>query len=166
MTQLFFSHTWHKDNMGRNTHDRVVNIAKSLKSKGWNIWIDEENMKNNIDAAMAEGIENSDVVLVFLTEMYIKKVNNAAKNPRLRDNCLKEWTYANVLNKLIIPIVFEPSLLNIMNWPSGIIQLYLGSTLYIDCIYNDSKLCAFKIHEYLIKLKLKPYGNPITPLNI
>lgn len=78
---------------------------------------------------------------------------------------VKEWTYANVLNKLIIPIVFEPSLLNIMNWPSGIIQLYLGSTLYIDCIYNDSKLCAFKIHEYLIKLKLKPYGNPIKNID-
>ena len=156
MTQLFFSHTWHNDNLGRNTHERVINIAKNLKLKGWNIWIDEENMKNNIDAAMADGIEKSDVVLIFLTEMYIKKVNNTAKDPRLRDNCLKEWTYANALNKLIIPIVFEPILLNVTNWPTGIIQLYLGSTLYIDCINNNSELCANQIHDYLIKLQLKP----------
>ena len=50
----------------------------------------------------------------------------------------------------------EPCLLNQSEWPPGIVSLYLGSTLYIDCINNNFILSANKIHDYLIKLKLKP----------
>ena len=153
MTQLFFSHTWRPDSLGRDNHERVLNIAKILKTKGWKIWIDEDNIINNIDSSIADGIENSDIILIFLTETYFKKVNESAKNPRRRDNCLKEWTYSNALNKLMIPIVFEPSLLNNINWPQGIISMHFGSTYFLDCIYNDSNKCANIIHNYLIKLK-------------
>tara|TARA_B100001175_G_C19017816_1_gene406593 strand:- start:62 stop:310 length:249 start_codon:yes stop_codon:yes gene_type:complete len=69
--------------------------------------------------------------LVFLTEKYILKINESAKNPRTRDYCLKEWTYANHLNKLIIPIVFEPKLLNMDNWPQGIVSLQLSSSFFL-----------------------------------
>ena len=151
--QIFFSHTWRPDSLGRDNHERVLNIANILKNKGWKIWIDEENIVNNIDASIAEGIEKSDIILIFLTETYFKKVNESAKNPRMRDNCLKEWTYANALNKLMIPIVFEPSLLNIVNWPQGIISMHFGSTFYLDCIYDDLNKCANIIHNYLIKIK-------------
>ena len=76
-------------------------------------------MGGNIDAAMADGIDNSEVIIVCLTEMYFKKVNETAKDPRQRDNCLKEWTYSNTRNKLIIPVIMEPCLYNISDAASS-----------------------------------------------
>jgi len=140
--QLFFSHTWKADKLGRDTHKRVYELARLMERCGWSIWIDEENMKGNIDAAMASGIDGADAVIVCLTENYCKKVNETARNPRKRDNCLKEWTYANIRNKLMIPIVMEPELLSMNNWPAGIVSLHFGSTLYVnasmDCLHRPT----------------------------
>ena len=80
---------------------------------------------------MAQGIENCECVLVFITESYCNKINEGAENPFIRDNCSKEWTYANNRNKLMIPIINEPYLLNTSCWPDGVINLYFGSTFYI-----------------------------------
>ena len=104
--QLFFSHTWSRDKLDRDNHKRVYELAKKLQMCGWSVWIDEDDMIGNIDAAMATGIENADAIIVCLTSTYCIKINETAKNPRLRDNCLKEWTYANTRNKLItVPII-------------------------------------------------------------
>ena len=157
--QLFFSHTWRPDSLGRNTHHRVFELVKKLRDCGWKTWFDEEDMKGNIDAAMAEGIDNADVVLVCLTETYCKKVNETAKNLRSRDNCLKEWTYANARNKLMIPIVMEPYLLDPTNWPAGIVSLYLGSTLYLDASKDDLDESVIFINKYLLKQGLQPNNN-------
>jgi len=154
--QLFFSHTWRPDNIGRNTHDRVYELVKKLRDNGWTTWFDEEDMGGNIDAAMAEGIDNADAILVCLTETYCKKVNNTAKNPRNRDNCLKEWTYANTRNKLLIPVIMEPCLLNPSEWPPGIVSLYLGSTLYIDATNDDLSNAVIFANKFLLKHGLQP----------
>lgn len=152
MSKIFFSHAWTKDKLGRNTHYRVLELYNNLKNIGWNIWIDENEIKSNIDADITQGINSSDVIIVFLTDGYIKKVNENANNPYSRDNCLKEWTYMNFCKKFIIPIVFEPYLLNFDNWNSGIISLYIGSTLYLDCTSNNLNENTQKIHNHLIKL--------------
>ena len=34
MSQIFFSHTWNKDILERDTHQRVVEISNYLKTKG------------------------------------------------------------------------------------------------------------------------------------
>ena len=73
--QLFFSHTWKRDKLDRDTHTRVYELARNLRKYGWTTWFDEEDMGGNIDAAMANGIDNADVILVCLTEEYCKKVN-------------------------------------------------------------------------------------------
>ena len=146
--QLFFSHSWRPDNLFRDNHKRVVKMAKIMSVYGWNCWIDENEMFGNIDACIASGIENCDCVLVFITESYCKKINEAAHNPNIRDNCLKEWTYANNRNKLMIPIIMEPCLLNTSYWPDGIINLYFGSTLYVD--YTEDNIS--NVIKNLIKL--------------
>lgn len=152
--QLFFSHTWRPDNLFRDNHKRVVKLAKIMSFYGWKCWIDENEIFGNIDACIASGIENCDVVLIFITESYCNKINEAAHNPNIRDNCLKEWTYANNRNKLMIPIIMEPCLLNTSYWPDGIINLYFGSTLYIDYsednIYNVVKNLTKLLNKYNI----------------
>jgi len=147
--QLFFSHTWQSDKLGRNTHTRVYELAKMMKRCGWSIWIDEDNMKGNIDAAMASGIDGSDAVIVCLTENYCKKVNETARDPRKRDNCLKEWTYANTRNKLMIPVIMEPTLLSLNNWPAGIVSLYFGSTLYVNASMDNLKRPTIELIKQL-----------------
>jgi hypothetical protein len=154
--QLFFSHTWQADGLSRNTHARVYQLAKLMERCGWSIWIDEDNMKGNIDAAMASGIDGADAVIVCLTQNYCKKVNETARNPRKRDNCLKEWTYANIRNKLLIPVIMEPELLSLSNWPAGIVPLQLGSTLYVnasmDCLHQPT----FELIKQLGQHHLQP----------
>lgn len=153
--QLFFSHTWHCDNLGRDTHQRVHELVKKIRYKGWTTWFDEEDMGGNIDAAMAEGIDCADAVILCLSETYFNKVQETAKDPRKRDNCLKEWTYMNTRNKLIIPVIMEPCLQDVKNWPPGIISLYLGSTLYIDAS-NDFDKAIESIHKFLYQESLQP----------
>ena len=160
--QLFFSHTWQTDKLGRDNHKRVYDLAKKLKKCGWTIWIDEDDMKGNIDAAMADGIDNSEAVIVCLTEGYCIKVNETAKDPRKRDNCLKEWTYANVRNKLMIPVIMEPCLSSITNWPPGVVSLYFGSTLYINGAKDDLNFTTISLAKMLEQYKLQPAINTST----
>ena len=157
--QLFISYTWQNDIINRNNQQRVYSLYQELKKYNWSIWIDKENMIGNMDAAMATGIENAEAIIVCITTEYCKKVNESAKNPRLRDNCLKEWTYANARNKLMIPIIMESSLLNIKNWPPSIISLYFGSTLYIDASTENYKEIANNINKLLLKYDLIPSNN-------
>lgn len=154
--QLFFSHTWRPDNLGRDTHQRVHELVKKIRLKGWTTWFDEEDMGGNIDAAMAEGIESADAIIICLTESYCKKINETAKDPRKRDNCLKEWTYANNRNKFMVPIVMEPCLLNTADWPPGIISLYLSSTLFIDASEDNLDKATEAINKFLYQEDLQP----------
>jgi hypothetical protein len=155
--QLFFSHTWRPDKEGRDNHDRVRQLVHRIHKKGWGTWFDEYNMVGNIDASMAAGIDNCECVIVCLTETYCLKINETARNPRKRDNCHKEWNYACNRDKLMIPIIMEPYMLDTSKWPAGVVPLYLGSTLYLD-MSNDDKYdkCIFELDEMLKHYSLIP----------
>lgn len=154
--QIFFSHTWRNDKLNRNTHNRVLLLVTGLQRLGWGTWVDEQDMIGNIDASMARGIQNCECVLVCLTEEYCKKVNEAANNLSIRDNCHKEWNYANICCKLMIPIIMENDLLDIKNWPLGVVPLHLGTSLYIDATKDDLAPAIMEIHNRLIKHQLCP----------
>jgi hypothetical protein len=154
--QIFFSHTWRNDKMNRDTHQRVLLLVRGLQKLGWGTWIDEDDMLGNIDAAMAQGIDNCECVLVCITEEYCNKVNNAANNPNIRDNCHKEWNYAHIRDKLMIPIIMEKHLLNIHHWPAGVVPLHLASQLYIDASSDELESSVKQIHKRLLRHKLLP----------
>ena len=174
MKQLFFSHTWQHDNLGRNNHNRVKILVKEMQKLGWTTWFDEDDMIGNIDASMAFGIDTCRCIIVCITEAYCRKINESAQNPRKRDNCFKEWNYAHHRNKLMIPIIMEPSMLNINKWPYGVVPLHLSSILYINCsgnYYYNSGITTFKqlisntnnlitsvkkLHLMLLNYNLKP----------
>ena len=159
--QLFFSHTWRPDNLFRDNHKRVVNLVNAMKMLNWTCWIDEDEMFGNIDACISNGINDCSCVLVFITENYCNKINEGANNPLIRDNCLKEWTYANNRNKLMIPIINEPVLLNSTCWPDGIINLYFGSTFYIDYTKDNVTDVARKLSFLLNKFNIIQEKKPI-----
>ena len=148
---LFMSHSWDADSIGRSTHDRVKYLKKQLQNLGWKIWFDEEQLflGCNIDIEMSNGIQNSDAVCVCITKSYINKVN------KQNNNCAKEWNFAQMIGKKILPIIMEKDLLDIRSWPSGIMTMYLGNTFYIDCSGTDISDTAKKLSKMLQLLGLK-----------
>jgi hypothetical protein len=161
---LFLSHTWARDEMNRDTHERVAKIKDALILEDISVWFDENQMVHNIDNAMANGIEACDFVLVFLTCKYCNKVNKAASNPSERDNCYKEFSYAQIMKKIIVPIAFEPSMASIDDWPNGIVKLHLGPQLYVDAATCSAQEATVRILELITKLKRLSNNTPYTPV--
>lgn len=130
--QIFLSHAWGQDEEGRDNHQRVIQLANKLKSHGYTVWIDQEQIYGNIDKSIIEGIKNCDIVVFCLTDKYINKINNAVYNNIPSDNCYKEWSYTLFLKKKIIPVVMETSVRNNFLKDHGVVQMYLSNILYID----------------------------------
>ena len=70
---VFLSHNWGTPPAIAN-HKRVVAIARQLTTRGLRVWVDENEMHAHLPQAMTEGIDQSKVVLVFITEEYLAKV--------------------------------------------------------------------------------------------
>ena len=130
---LFLTHTWVKDELNRDNHERVAMVNKLLKDQGFKTWFDEDKMVGHIDSMMAKGINESDIILVFITKTYMEKVNSEG-----HDNCKGEFTYATNRNKKMIPIVMEPSMKNPGEW-DGPLGIRLGGNLYVDMSETDSE---------------------------
>ena len=84
----FLTHTWQQDELGRNNHERVKKVHHKLKRMGINSWFDEERMHGDVQSQMCKGIDESAVIVTFVTDKYIKKVDSGDK----ADNCFKEFS--------------------------------------------------------------------------
>ncbi len=93
----FATHSWVRDEEGRNTHMRVVYACEKLKTNhNIEMWIDEERMTGHIQSAMCEGIDQSATFVVFLTKAYVEKV---AQKDNPLDNCKCEFDYGMLVRK-------------------------------------------------------------------
>lgn len=151
---IFLSHSWSKTTNGKNIHDFVSSVNKFIKIYE-PTWFDEEQIVYDIDGSIVQGITNCSMFVSFLTKSYIDKVCNAECKSRVRDNCYKEFSYAQLCKKPCIAVVLEKELLNVSDWRPGIIKLYLGNKLYID----GTSLRPIEIAEKI----LERYGRIISP---
>ena len=122
--RVFLSHNWGKD---AAVHLKVKKIYEMLSNNSdLEVWFDETHLKGNIPLAMANGIDSSDVFLVFVTAEYMDKVASG----KHQDNVFREFNYAQETmgQDRLIPIKFE----NIQRKWWGPVGMILGSTLYID----------------------------------
>lgn len=147
--KIFLSHTWKYDEQNRNTHTRVINLKTELEKLEQITWIDDENMIHDLDGSMAYGIDNCTAIIIFITKKYNLKVNQAAKNPSINDNCYKECVYAFNSGKTCIPVIFEDCMLDIDEWENGILKLYFGNKMYIDGSKNNYDIIAENIIRLL-----------------
>jgi len=131
---IFITHNWGSDNSYRDNHARCKELAYILVNKGYSVWFDNFDIVDNIDKNIIEGINNSKVVLICLTEKYCNKISNGTNNQVISDNCYKEWNYCLSKGKKIIPIVLEENLFKLKS--SEIIQMYINSIFYIDMSKN------------------------------
>jgi len=162
--QIFLSHAWAKDAEGRDTHARARRLARALQNRGWETWFDDDDMADetgNVDAAMVSGIQGCVVFVPLLTSAYVQRVNEASINPRVRRNCKKEWDFANVACKVMLPVNFEPSLSHTQN--QGVISLYTGSTLHVEGGGDDVEETASRLHTRLRRMGMEPRRRRLTP---
>ena len=148
---IFISHNWGLDSVGIDNHKKCKIIADELILRGYSVWFDENDMIKNIDDKIMEGINNSKIVIICLTEKYCKKIEDGIRYQRINDNCYKEWNYTLLKSKKIIPVIMEKDL---MNKPaSQIIQMYINSIFYIDMsesINENIELLCKDLKEYKI----------------
>ena len=156
MKQLFASHTWRADEDGNDTHDRVVKIVRELTKFGWTVWLDEFDMHQSIDASMASGIDDSEVVIMFVTREYARKINRSARNATMDDNCFKEFNYAFFRQKMIFPVMMEQSMLNVSDWSPGVLPMKLSTLLYTDGC-GPAAHVAERIHARLVSEGKRPF---------
>ncbi|XP_072026208.1 uncharacterized protein [Amphiura filiformis] len=105
--QIMLSYQW-------DSQQRVLQIKERLLHAGYRVWMDLTNLRGDILTAMAEAVEESDVILICMTEKY--------KNSK---SCRAEATYAYKQRKKLIPLMMEEGY-----EPDGWLGLLQGMDLY------------------------------------
>ncbi|XP_072020800.1 uncharacterized protein [Amphiura filiformis] len=113
--QIMISYQW-------NSQSRAVQIRDRLVAAGFKVWMDVTNMRGDILTAMADAVQNSDVILICMTESY-----------KDSQNCRSEASYAYKLKKKIIPLLVEK------DTPDGWLGLLQGMDLYYS-FHSDDQL--------------------------
>ena len=128
-TDVFLSHNWGKDELGRDNHVRVSKINEELKKRGYRTWFDEERIKGHIVNRMADGIEQTKGVIVFITKKYHDKVTGDTAN----DNCRREFDYAvrTRTSSKMVAVVMEQDLCDTIKWKRSI-GMDLGGKMFIN----------------------------------
>ena len=138
------THNW---GVGNENHLKVKRMNEALQQRGILTWFDGERMDGDTRQQMIEGIENSTVVVVFITDAYRTKVNQADD----RDNCRFEFKYAfeQKGTQFMIPVVMEPDMRNPKDSGRGYLGATLGTKLFIDFsdAFNDGTIFEAKINE-------------------
>ena len=120
-TEVFLSHNWGDDELGRSNHDRVVEINDMLTDAGYLTWCDSEQMIGDVMERITEGIDNTQVVLIFVTRRYMQKLQAPMG---VRDNCKKEFMYTVRRHgeAKMIPVIMEPDMTDGSMWVGPLVR--------------------------------------------
>jgi hypothetical protein len=92
-------------------------------------------MIGDIVAKMTGGIDNTQIILVFITKRYVEKVGGANSN----DNCQIEFDYSFIRKKreMMLPIVMEGQMRDTSQWTGKVGKNLeeLFSPLFIHFLY-------------------------------
>ena len=154
-TDVFLSHNWGTDEVGRDNHERVALINKALIKLGYCTWFDEEVLSGDIVDQITKGIEQTKCVIVFMTQKYLEKVNGG----NATDFCQIEFCHAsNVKTKdKMVAVIMEPCMSG-GEW-IGRVGLYLNRKMFIDMSDN------VKDENYLME-KMKSLQKELRAMGI
>ncbi|KAJ1551946.1 hypothetical protein HK405_013303 [Cladochytrium tenue] len=138
--------------------DKVVAraVATFLESNGFKVWIDVDRMADNINEAMLTAIQNSRVIMPFISEAYIES-----------RNCKLEIYYAHEQNKKFLPIQLSSSNKVVDSaayyFTAGMLYVELGPQVWDnrtrksmalrEILRNLSILCRTGPHDRTLKNK-------------
>jgi hypothetical protein len=104
--------SYHQKSTGQ-TAQALVQLFKKHK---YNVWVDYENMKGDIQEAMAEAVQSSDIIVVLVSIGYKESAN-----------CRMECQYAMKQNKPLLFLVCEESYKS----PTGWLGLIMGQRMWV-----------------------------------
>jgi hypothetical protein len=144
---------------GQINHKKVCEINNELKNRGLLTWLDEERMTGNVQEKMTMGIDDSTIVVTFITQNYMDKVNG--KNAG--DNCKLEFRYccSRKTSSKMLAVVMEAGVRATNKW-SGAVGMNLGGELYVD-MADDQHLESDKIDELYNRI-IAMTGEPLKGL--
>jgi len=133
----FLSHNWGLDSEGRDNHNRIQHIARYLRRNGLEVFLDvwEMGRYDSIDEAMVEGMKNSSLCVVFITQTYVDKIHKSGH----WDNCVAEYNLAKKVPNML-PVVMEPALKSPNAWGWNAVNAQLASKLYIDMSWDSPSI--------------------------
>jgi len=156
-THVFLSHNW---GTGNANHTRVMRVNEELKKRGLVTWMDTERMEGSTLDAMANGIDNTCVVIVFITSAYRDKVNGTD----LADNCKKEFNFASQSKpNALIPVVMEAEMRTTADW-HGPLAMTLGTHLYVDMVSDEEDVFTAqcdKLFQSVCNVLEKQFGGTL-----
>jgi hypothetical protein len=136
---VFLTHGSEKDEKtGWDTVERVSRVNASLRDLGFSTRFDGERMAKGSQNETSTVIDESAVVIVFVTKEYLSKVSGSDPN----DSCKKEFEFAERRKgaNYIIPVVMESEVQNSKNWP-GPVGFACGGHLNVDMSEMDNQVC-------------------------
>ena len=159
-TDIFLSHNWGQDVSGRDNHERVSIINEELKKSGYQTWFDEERISSCVVGEMAEGIEKTKGVIVFITREYIDKV----KGNNAKDNCQLEFKYASRIQTRLkmVAVVMESCMVDTSRW-TGPVGIHLGGEIYVEISGNLNNRTYLNKQMKSLQKALQSKGIQPTP---
>lgn len=116
---------------------------------------------------MTHRIENTQSIIVFITQMYIDKVNGE----NARDNCKRECSYAVVKKTSLnmVAVIMEREMCDTRKW-TGPVGLHLKSKIYIGMsgglkneIYLSQQMNRLKVELQFMRIYPTANNNISTP---
>jgi hypothetical protein len=101
----------------KSTGQHAQALVQLFKKHKYNVWVDYENTKGDIQEAMAEAVQSSDVIFVLVSIGYKESAN-----------CRMECQYAMKQNKPLLFLVCEESYKS----PTGWLGLIMGQRMWVD----------------------------------
>jgi len=123
-TDIYISHDWGFDDVGRDHREYASKFNQSLKDQGYITWFDADRLKIEIDELRSYGVRGTQVVMILISKNYVDKVTKKDSS----DACFHEFlsiTKALEEGKTltldnIIPIVIESKMLDSSSWTGDI----------------------------------------------
>ncbi|KAK6186797.1 hypothetical protein SNE40_006068 [Patella caerulea] len=120
--------------------DVLIKVRDELRRHGYKVWMDIDDMEGSTLQAMAEAIEQAEVVLICMSRKY-----------KDSPNCRAEGEYAHQRRKKIIPLILERNY-----QPDGWLGLILGAKLFYD--FSGKYSFRSRIGGLLKDVKIKVNG--------
>jgi hypothetical protein len=166
----FLTHDWGEN--GSN-HERVARVYRALINAGLAVWFDEVEMRGDVRMRMADGVEASDVIVVFITKRYCEKVSGRGANG-LDDHCKFEFDAALQRKGVgrIVVVVMEERARRPHLW-GALVSGTLGNKLYVDLSNEDDESFARGVQELVdaiasaraepLREGVEPHPQPADP---
>jgi len=134
---VFVTHDFGMDEQGRSNHERATMVNEALRAAGLTTWFEADQPRASMAGdegthrQMMERIDRSSLVLVFITNNYIRTV--AGQEASDAQNCKAEFEYATDQKGVgkMLPVVMESGCRDQRLW-HGAMGMRLGGKLYQD----------------------------------